>query len=100
MKNMYLTVAKNYINYLDLEGFNELNNINEDVESVENDKLIEVHHQIIADILRYINREVFDNDEEKTLKWMKKELNEYTYEAFNSIDFKSCNIIEKVDIHR
>lgn len=100
MKKMYLTVAKNYINYLDLEGFNKLNDINEDVESVENDKLIEVHHQIIADILRYINREIFDNDVEKTLKWMKKELNEYTYAAFNSIDFKSCNILEKVDIHR
>lgn len=93
MKKMYLEVAKNYINYLDLDGFNELNDIDEDTESVENDMLIEVHHQIIADILRYINRNVFDSDVEKTLKWMKRELNEYTYESFNSVDFDSCNIL-------
>lgn len=93
MKKMYLEVAKNYINYLDLDGFNELNDIDEDIESVENDMLIEVHHQIIADILRYINRNVFDSDVEKTLKWMKRELNEYTYESFNSMDFDSCNIL-------
>ena len=45
------------------------------------------HHKIISDILRHINNSIFKGNTEDTLLWMETELNNHTWEAFNSMTF-------------
>ena len=83
----YLYVAKNYINHLDLRHFDDVTyNITNVCNELEDD-FMNAHHQIISDMLRRINNDIFKGNSEHTLLWMEKELNNHTWEAFNSMTF-------------
>lgn len=85
--NAYLFIAKNYINHLDLEYFNNVTfNINDRTDALE-EHFLDAHHKIISDILRHINNSIFKGNTEDTLLWMETELNNHTWEAFNSMTF-------------
>lgn len=83
----YLYIAKNYINHLDLDYFNQVtDNILSKSDAFE-ESFLDAHHQIISDMLRYINKNIFKGNSERTLLWMERELNSCTWEAFNSMVF-------------
>ena len=84
----YLFIAKSYINHLDLGYFEEvIDDIEEETDVMNEDSLLEAHHQLVADILRYINKEIFKGNIEYTLLWMEKELNYETWDAFSCMTF-------------
>lgn len=85
--NAYLFMAKNYINHLDSEYFSDVVCDIDDITEIFEERCLEAHHQIVADMLRYINKNIFKGNVEDTLLWMETELNKYTWEAFDSMSF-------------